>query len=243
MQRDTASFDPLDLTIDRDAEVPIGVQIAWALRTHIRDGSLLPGQRLPGLRELAQALGINPNTVRAVYQRLEHEGIIESQRGSGTFVTTTAQRPSAAGTIAANAAREAYETGIDPREIAATLYVQSGSSPAPGGEQVERRRRLRTQIAVLERTLAEIEVAHPGLVPAQSTPPRGRGPRLLDTAELEQVQTYLIRRLAAIQVAIDERDREQAAIERQTQQARSVETAPKRVAKPRASARPAPTGA
>ena len=80
----------MDLTIDRRAEVPIGVQLAWALRARIDDGRLATGQRLPGLRDLAQALKINANTVRAVYQRLEHEGMIESQQGSGTYVTATA---------------------------------------------------------------------------------------------------------------------------------------------------------
>ena len=45
-----------------------------------------PGQRLPGLRELAEATGVNANTVRAVYQRLEQDGLITSLQGSGTFV-------------------------------------------------------------------------------------------------------------------------------------------------------------
>ena len=31
-------LEGFDVTIDRDAEVPIGVQLAWALRTRIRDG-------------------------------------------------------------------------------------------------------------------------------------------------------------------------------------------------------------
>ena len=42
------------LAIDRDAEVPIGVQLAWALRSRIAEGALKPGQRLPGLRDLAE---------------------------------------------------------------------------------------------------------------------------------------------------------------------------------------------
>lgn len=86
-----------DLVLDRDAEVPIGVQLAWALRTRIRDGRFTPGQRLPALRDLAEALGINANTVRAVYQRLENEGIIDSQQGSGTFVADLPAPPSAVG--------------------------------------------------------------------------------------------------------------------------------------------------
>jgi DNA-binding transcriptional regulator YhcF (GntR family) len=203
-QADTVGFEILDFAIDRRAEVPIGVQLAWALRTRIRDGRLNPGQRLPGLRELAQALKVNANTIRAVYQRLEHEGFIESQRGSGTFVADTAgPQRSAAGAIAANAAREALRTGVDPREVAAALYVEpSGATPQDG--QSERRQRLREQIAALEQALAEIEVAHPGLVPVARASRRGRGPRLLEADELEQVQADLIRRLATIQIAIDD---------------------------------------
>jgi DNA-binding transcriptional regulator YhcF (GntR family) len=112
-----------DLTIDRAGEIPIGVQLAWGLRARIGDGRLAPGQRLPGLRELAEMLGINANTARTVYQRLEQEGLIDSRQGTGTFVASVAQEPSAVGQIAADAARQARQTGVDPREVAAALYV------------------------------------------------------------------------------------------------------------------------
>jgi DNA-binding transcriptional regulator YhcF (GntR family) len=241
-QVDTAGFGILDFAIDRTAEVPIGVQLAWALRVRIRDGRLEPGQRLPGLRELAEALEVNANTVRAVYQRLEHEGMIESQRGSGTFVSAEPHQQSAAGEIAANAAREAHQTGVDPREVAAALYVDVEPARADrprSDEQSERRRRLRTQIAALEQALGEIEIAHPGLLPSTRKSRPGRGPRLLSVEELEQVQTHLVRRLAAIQIAIDESEQEPAPVER----ARTPKPAPKRVASARAKARPAPAGA
>jgi DNA-binding transcriptional regulator YhcF (GntR family) len=112
-----------DLKIDRAGEIPIGVQLAWGLRARIGDGRLAPGQRLPGLRELAEMLGINANTARTVYQRLEQEGLIDSRQGTGTFVARVAQEPSAVGQIAADAARQALRTGVDPREVAAALYV------------------------------------------------------------------------------------------------------------------------
>src|SRR5271167_3531325 len=87
------------LAIDRAAEVPIGVQLAWFLRSRIGGGGFKPGQQLPGLREAAEAAGVNVNTVRTVYQRLEREGLIDSQQGSGTFVGSTPRRPSNAATI------------------------------------------------------------------------------------------------------------------------------------------------
>jgi DNA-binding transcriptional regulator YhcF (GntR family) len=248
----------LDFAIDRGAEVPIGVQLAWALRTRIHDGRLTPGQRLPGLRDLAQALKINANTVRAVYQRLEHEGIIESQQGSGTYVTATAHRPSAAGAIAASAAREAHQTGVDPREVAAALYVDPGTRVRPPDLAAERRRELRIQIATLEQVLVKIETEHPGLVPASRaavssvrTHDSTNGPRLLDVEGLELVQTHLLRRLAALQTALDEQEHqrqtstaEQASAERPyIEPTPEAATAPKRAARPRTKTRPAPAGA
>jgi DNA-binding transcriptional regulator YhcF (GntR family) len=265
-QPDNGGVDGLDFAIDRGAEVPIGVQLAWALRTRIHDGRLAPGQRLPGLRDLAHELKINANTVRAVYQRLEHEGMIESQQGSGTYVAATAHRRSAAGAIAASAASEARRTGVDPREVAAALYVESERrKPAPARSSA-RRRALRLQIATLEQVLVKIETEHPELVsaaraaapPPQGTLPAARGPRLLDVGELEQTQTYLIRRLAALQTALDARAQEQQSSpelalagrpelapvpQDHAQREATAQQAPKRAARSRAKTRPAPAGA
>ncbi len=237
-----------DVTIDRDAEVPIGVQLAWALRTRIRDGRFKPSQRLPGLREMAEAIGVNVNTVRAVYQNLEHEGLIDSQQGSGTFVAPTRHRPSAVGTIAADAAREAYATGVDPREVAAALYVTSESPAQPADEAAERRRLLRMQIAGLERTLGELEAAHPGLAPASTSLQAGSGPRLLGIGELEEVRTSLVRRLIAVQTAIDALGRKDPSVQAEPRGKRQAATTSKGAGRspigpPRAKTRPAPAGA
>ncbi len=226
----------LDFALDRRAEVPLGVQLAWALRTRIHDGRLAPGQRLPGLRDLAQALQVNANTVRAVYQRLEYEGLIESHQGSGTYVAAAARPHSAAAAIAATAAREARQTGCDPREVAAALYVEQGPPPAEGG--AERRRKLRTQIAILERVLARLEAEHPGLASPSRGPSSGRGPRLLDEQELELAQTHLIRRLAALQAAVDE-----AAHPQEDAAEQAPAAAPQRARRARAKTRPATAGA
>ncbi len=87
-----AGSSTLGIAVDRDAEVPLGLQLGWSLSARIRDGTFVPGQRLPGLREMAEASGLNINTVRAVYQRLEQRGLIQSLQGSGTFVATTPAR-------------------------------------------------------------------------------------------------------------------------------------------------------
>jgi DNA-binding transcriptional regulator YhcF (GntR family) len=190
-------LDLEDLAIDRAGEIPIGVQLAWALRARIGDGRLAPGRRLPGLRELAEMLGINANTARAVYQRLEQEGLIDSRQGTGTFVASVAQEPSAVGQIAADAARQARKTGVDPREVAAALYVTAEPPLDATAQASERRRELRAQIAALEQALSEIQARHPSLIPTPSKPLRHAGPRLLSVEELERVRTGLVRRLAA----------------------------------------------
>jgi DNA-binding transcriptional regulator YhcF (GntR family) len=77
----------LDLTVDRGADLPLGAQLAGRIRTTLREGRLGPGDRLPSVRELAEGAGVNVNTVRAVYARLEREGLVRSEHGRGTFVS------------------------------------------------------------------------------------------------------------------------------------------------------------
>ncbi|UCG89299.1 MAG: GntR family transcriptional regulator [Gemmatimonadota bacterium] len=52
-------------------------------------GDLKPGDRLPTVRQLAVDLSINPNTVIRAYRELEIESLLETQQGSGTFVSET----------------------------------------------------------------------------------------------------------------------------------------------------------
>jgi DNA-binding transcriptional regulator YhcF (GntR family) len=239
VRRETVQSLALDIAVDRDAEIPIGVQLAWALRTRIRDGIFKPNDRLPGLREVAEATGVNVNTVRSVYQRLEQEGLIDSQQGSGTFVASTPQQASAVSTIAADAAREARETGVDPREVAAALYVSPGVTPPPADEAAERRRLLRGQIAALERTLVELEAKHPGVAPPAPHAHKDAGPALLDAAELEQVRATLLRRLATVQAAIDGLGTPESRDEPEHEPAPVSKRAPRT----RSALRPAPEGA
>src|SRR5947207_3034513 len=59
--------------VDPSDDVPVGLQLAWRLRALIATGRLLPGDRLPSVRTLADWSGVNVNTVRAVYAKLEDE--------------------------------------------------------------------------------------------------------------------------------------------------------------------------
>jgi DNA-binding transcriptional regulator YhcF (GntR family) len=77
----------LSLTVDRHGGVPVGAQLAALIRAALRDGTLAPGERLPSVRELAHATGVNVNTARSVYARLESEGVVRSEQGRGTFAS------------------------------------------------------------------------------------------------------------------------------------------------------------
>lgn len=70
-------------------EVPIYRQIVRQVTDAIAGGRLVPGERLPSHRELAEQLVIAPLTVKKAYDDLEREGLIETQRGRGTFVAGT----------------------------------------------------------------------------------------------------------------------------------------------------------
>jgi DNA-binding transcriptional regulator YhcF (GntR family) len=75
-----------DLRVERDSDIPIGTQLAWALERLIGAGTLGAGEQLPSVRQLAEAAGVNVNTVRSVYARLEERGLLASEHGRGTFV-------------------------------------------------------------------------------------------------------------------------------------------------------------
>lgn len=182
---------PQPITLDRDAEVPLGVQLAWALRARIERGDLAVGERLPGSRELAGAVGVNVNTVRAVYARLEADGLLAVAHGRGTFVAERSRPAGIAGAddLAAAVEREALARGIEPREVAAALYVRDGAEGA-GREEAELRRALREQIAQLERRLATRPT------PLVEPDPHARGAaRILTADELTRERDALAEQL------------------------------------------------
>ncbi|HEY7233197.1 MAG TPA: GntR family transcriptional regulator [Gemmatimonadaceae bacterium] len=76
----------MPLIVDPSDPTPIYAQLERAIRAEIAAGRLGPGSRLPTVRQLAVDLRINANTVAKVYSELERAGVLNTQRGVGTFV-------------------------------------------------------------------------------------------------------------------------------------------------------------
>ncbi|PCJ59090.1 MAG: GntR family transcriptional regulator [Candidatus Hydrogenedentota bacterium] len=77
----------LHLTISQGDGTPIYAQLVQQIKTLIATGRLKPDGELPSVRQLAQQLVINPNTVVRTYRELETEGLVYKKRGAGTFVS------------------------------------------------------------------------------------------------------------------------------------------------------------
>lgn len=73
--------------INPSQAAPIWRQIEEGMRRLISLGTLAPGDTVPSVRELAQQLRVNPNTVARAYQRLTDAGVFAVRRGEGTFVS------------------------------------------------------------------------------------------------------------------------------------------------------------
>jgi DNA-binding LacI/PurR family transcriptional regulator len=76
------------LTVDPRSSIPLSHQLKQQLTWLIASGILMPGDRLPPVRDLAKRLSVNLHTVRQVYLKLEAEGLVETRRGRGTHVLT-----------------------------------------------------------------------------------------------------------------------------------------------------------
>ena len=74
------------LIMEFDKNTPIYVQIMFEIKRRISTGQLKPGEKLPSVRDLAEELKVNPNTIVRTYQELEREGVTETRRGMGTFI-------------------------------------------------------------------------------------------------------------------------------------------------------------
>ena len=70
-----------------DNSSPIWTQLVAEFSRCIVTGDWAPGEKMPGVRELAADLGVNPNTAQRALAELERRGLCRSERATGRFVT------------------------------------------------------------------------------------------------------------------------------------------------------------
>jgi DNA-binding transcriptional regulator YhcF (GntR family) len=124
-----------DLDVERDSDVPISTQIFWQISYQIDSGRLLPGTRLPPVRELGGALRVNPNTIRAVYRRLADAGYVTTRHGAGTHVADrllSRRGEQTLSGIVAEMLRQAARAGFTPDEAAAATFAAASERKRPG---------------------------------------------------------------------------------------------------------------
>ena len=124
-------------------------QVAEHVRLQVALGKLKPDDRLPAIREFARRLGLDPGTVARAYRELEHEGIIATRRGRGSFISAdvrragfTGQRQKRLGVAVEKSIMEALGMGfaVEDIEAAFTLHLAAWRARrAPGGKKRSRR--------------------------------------------------------------------------------------------------------
>lgn len=77
--------------MDFNQHKPIYLQIVEQIEDKILSGALKADERIDSVREMATALGVNPNTVMRSYEFLERGEVIYNKRGVGFFISTEAR--------------------------------------------------------------------------------------------------------------------------------------------------------
>jgi len=108
--------------VEFSSSLPIYIQIMNLIKTKVVSGEIDRGEKLPSVRELSKELKVNPNTIQRVYQELEREELVKTQRGMGTFVTEDSLiishlKQSMAAAVIDRFFREMENLGFQPDEI------------------------------------------------------------------------------------------------------------------------------
>ena len=117
--------------------VPLYRQMLNQLRERILGGQLPPGEKLPSVRDFSITAGVNPLTVAKVYQFLEREGLVETRRGMGTFVSarvktfTAAERHEQLEPLIRQLVAEAAHVGVGPEQALQWVKEEFSKKPKP----------------------------------------------------------------------------------------------------------------
>jgi len=119
----------LSLAVDATSATPPFEQIRMQVIEAVRTGALVPGDKLPTVRRLADDLGLAPNTVARSYRALEQDEVIETRGRLGSFVAATGDATHKQVQLAAVAyADRAKSLGVDADEALAIVRAALGLS-------------------------------------------------------------------------------------------------------------------
>lgn len=79
------------LKLEFSASAPIYIQIEDEIKREIVSGEREPGSKVEPVRDMAQGMGVNPNTVQRAFAQLEREGLMYTERTSGRYITADAK--------------------------------------------------------------------------------------------------------------------------------------------------------
>jgi len=118
-----ASTEPF-ISIQTGATEPIYRQVMEQVRRRVASGQLVAGQEIPSVRELSQALAVNPMTISKAYSQMEAEGLLERRRGLSMVVAAqhlvaqpTASRVELLRPTLEKAAAEARQLQLPARQV------------------------------------------------------------------------------------------------------------------------------
>src|SRR3990170_5409494 len=134
-------------SLDFRSGIPIYTQVVEHIRQEVLNGDLKPGDQLPTVRQMAQDLRVNFNTIARAYRLLDESGIISTQQGRGTYILSLPP-PDVSEELRRKTLRamlhqhlvDASRLGADPEEVMQFLqeqvdhWQQTGSLENPESE-------------------------------------------------------------------------------------------------------------
>jgi len=120
-----------DIQIDQHSKDSLHLQIVQQVRNLIATEKIMPGDHLPPVRQLAEFLGVNQNTILKAYLLLEQERIVVAHKRGGTVVTARTDDPNILmerqrrlADIVGSDVLKALSMGYSPEDIEANFHLQ-----------------------------------------------------------------------------------------------------------------------
>lgn len=124
----------MQFDVNLTTHVPIYLQVMAQVKHAVATGEMKPGDQLPPVRQLADELDVNFNTVARAYRLLDKERIISTQHGRGTFILSPASKKSEGRlrqqdlvALIEQLLKEAQKLGFSPSEIKARIEEHIGN--------------------------------------------------------------------------------------------------------------------